>query len=194
MNEFLCKVISALNSTEVRECIESLGYIYTIAPLKYYNNIKRDKYTLDYNIKIFNASSGQIKDLSLAIIKKVFNDDYIKLLIKNNICMLSYVYNDISNLNNNGIVTIRTILNKYLGKSKYSYMIQNSVLKLVLDVPSNKDVSLWKPTIKQKEPLIIAHLIESGININEIEVIFSFNNKELDELSNIFLEIGYYIE
>lgn len=193
MNESLCKIISTLNSIEVRECLESLGYTYNIAPLKYYNNILRNKYTLDYNIKVFNANKAQINTLALAIIKKAFNDDYIRLLINNNICMLSYSYNKVATSNTN-LSDIRTVLTKYLGKVKYSYVLKESILRLVVDVPANKDVSKWKPVIKEREASIIIDLMTINININTIETIFSFNGEELDDIGNALLEIGFSIE
>lgn len=194
MNESLCKIISSLNSNEVRACLESLGYTYNIAPLKHYNTVIRHKYTLDYNIKIFNATKDQINTISLAMIKKVFNDKYIRQLINHNICMLSYSFNDVKPTTSEALTDIRNILSKYLGKAKYTYVLNDSILKLVIDIPPNKVVSLWKPTLKKKESSIILDLMNEGINIDTIDMVFSYEDEELDDVANAFLELGYFIK
>ena len=193
MSESLCKIISSLNSNEVRDALESLGYTYDIAPLKYFNNILRNKYTLDYNVKIFNASKEQINAICLAIINKVFKDEYIRLLIKNNICMLSYSYNKVV-VNDKDVVDIESILGKYLGRAKYCYILHEDNLKLIIDIPPRTDVSRWKPVLKERIPSIILDLMNNGVTVNTIETVFSYEDKELDDVSNVLLELGFRIE
>lgn len=189
MNEALCKIISSLNSSKIRDYLESLGYTYKIAPLHNYNKILRDIKTLEYNIILFNANKEQIHSIALYLINNIFNQDYIARLIKYNICMLSYTYSCTTNDNN---INYREILNSFLGRAKYSYVLKNDHLKLIIDVPKNTIVASWKEVLRKKESNIILEFLKNNIDIKKIDIIFSIEDKELDELANTFLEIGFY--
>lgn len=189
MNDVICKIISSLNSPKIRGYLESVGYTYKMAPLNNYNKILRHPNTLKYNIHLFNASSQQIQSIALYLIKNIFNHQYISKLIKNNICMLSYIYNCQTN---NNIEDYREILNSFLGRAKYSYVVENDHLKLIIDAPKNTIVSSWKEVLRKKESNIVLEFLKNNIEIKKIDIIFSIENKELDNLANTFLEVGYF--
>ena len=190
MNEVLCKIISTLNSTRVRDFLESIGYTYNFCPLDNYNSILRNTVTLEYNIKIFNANEEQIQSLSRYLIRNVFKDDYIRKLISNRICMLSYSYKA-PNINS---IDYREILNNFLGRAIYTYTINKDAMKIIVDVPFNTNVSLWKPTLKKKEASIILEFLKHGVIITDINFVFSLNKIELDDIENAFLEMGFVCE
>lgn len=190
MNEVLCKIISILNSTRVRDFLESIGYTYSFCPLDNYNSILRNTVTLEYNIKIFNANEEQIQSLSRYLIRNVFKDDYIRKLISNRICMLSYSYKA-PNINS---IDYREILNNFLGRAVYTYTINKDTMKIIVDVPFNTNVSLWKPTLKKKEASIILEFLKHGVIITDINFVFSLNKIELDDIENAFLEMGFVCE
>lgn len=190
MNEVLCKIISILNSTRVRDFLESIGYTYNFCPLDNYNSILRNTVTLEYNIKIFNANEEQIQSLSRYLIRNVFKDDYIRKLISNRICMLSYSYKA-PNINS---IDYREILNNFLGRAVYTYTINKDTMKIIVDVPFNTNVSLWKPTLKKKEASIILEFLKHGVIITDINFVFSLNKIELDDIENAFLEMGFVCE
>lgn len=187
MNETLCKIISTLNSTRVRDFLESIGYTYSFCPLDNYNSILRNNITLEYNIKIFNANEEQIQSLCRYLIKNVFKDDYIRKLISNKICMLSYSY-EAPNINS---IDYREILNNFLGRAIYTYTINKDTMKIIVDVPFNTNVSLWKPTLKKKEANIMLEFLKHGVTITDINFVFSLDRVELDDLSNTFLDVGF---
>lgn len=190
MNEVLCKIISTLNSTRVRDFLESIGYTYNFCPLDNYNSILRNTVTLEYNIKIFNANEEQIQSLSRYLIRNVFKDDYIRKLISNRICMLSYSYKA-PNINS---IDYREILNNFLGRAIYTYTINKDAMKIIVDVPFNTNVSLWKPTLKKKEASIILEFLKHGVIITDINFVFSLNKIELDDIENAFLDMGFVCE
>ena len=194
MNEIVCKIISALNSTIIQDNLIKMGYTYSIVALKNYNTILRNKTTLDYNLKIFNASESQIESLCAYIIKNVFNDNYIKLLIANSICMLSYNYNVNNCVDKTKLTSPTSILSQHLGKANFTYSIVDNNLNIIIDIPSDTVVSNWKSSVLTKKNIIMVQFKNINLHINSIDVTFSYKNKILDDLANTFLDIGYYIQ
>lgn len=192
MNDILFKIISSLNSERIKNKLELRGYTFSIAPMYNYNNILRNRVTLDYNIKIFNATDEELDKICDFIINKVFNDDFIKKMIVNKVLMLSFNIYDADNSSAESF-DCKQLLDKYLGRAIYSYSIDNSKLKLIVDVPSGVDVSRWKPVLMSKKDNIFSDFRNNNINLNSLEIVFSFEKQELDDLANTFLEIGFAI-
>ena len=192
MNDILFKIISSLNSERIKNKLELRGYTFSIAPMNNYNNILRDKRTLDYNIKIFNATDEELDKICDFIINKVFADDFIKKMIINKVLMLSYNVYDVCNSSAESF-DCKVLLDKYLGRAVYSYSIEESKLKLIVDVPSNIDVSKWKPVLLNKQDKIFLDFKNNNINLKSLEVVFSFEKEELDEVANTLLDLGFSI-
>lgn len=192
MNDILFKIISSLNSERIKNKLELKGYTFCVAPMHNYNNILRDKRTLDYNIKIFNATDEELNKICDFIINKVFADDFIKKMIVNKVLMLSYNVYDIDNSSAESF-DCKVLLDKYLGRAAYSYSIEESKLKLIVDIPSNVDVSRWKPVLISKKDKMFLDFKNNNINLKSLEVVFSYEKEELDEVANTLLDLGFSI-
>ena len=104
--------------------------------------------------------------------------------------MLSYSYKA-PNINS---IDYREILNNFLGRAIYTYTINKDAMKIIVDVPFNTNVSLWKPTLKKKEASIILEFLKHGVIITDINFVFSLNKIELDDIENAFLDMGFVCE